>query len=244
MTGLTPHSRNKCPHCQTVVHFEEPKYSQSQNENPQYLEHLFKSPARRINVSPSFCPDCLKLIITLDDYVIKGGSIKLSTRKVVWPLTSGRALAPSDVPQNISQDFNEAILVITLSPKASAALSRRCLQNVLAEAGGTKKKNLSEQIVEVLPNLPGYIAPDLDYVREIGNFAAHEQKSTNTGAILDVEPGEAEWNLDVLDDLFDFYYVKPKNSKVRREDFNKKLAEAGRKPISVELEEEDTEEKS
>lgn len=39
---------------------------------------------------------------------------------------------------------------------------------------------------------------ELDAVRNIGNFAAHTQKSTVTGAILDVVPGEAEWNLDVL----------------------------------------------
>lgn len=34
-------------------------------------------------------------------------------------------------------------------------------------------------------------------------------KSQKTGQIVDVEPGEAEWTLDVLDALFDFYLVQP-----------------------------------
>jgi hypothetical protein len=34
-------------------------------------------------------------------------------------------------------------------------------------------------------------------------------KSTTTGVILDAEPGEAEWNLDILESLFDFYFVQP-----------------------------------
>jgi hypothetical protein len=33
----------------------------------------------------------------------------------------------------------------------------------------------------------------IDAVRNIGNFAAHPQKSTATGEILEVEFGESEW---------------------------------------------------
>jgi hypothetical protein len=33
----------------------------------------------------------------------------------------------------------------------------------------------------------------LDAIRTIGNFAAHPIKSTSSGEIVDVEPGEAEW---------------------------------------------------
>ena len=53
-------------------------------------------------------------------------------------------------------------------------------------------------------------------------------KSTNTGAIVDVETGEAEWNLDVVDLLFDFYFVQPAISAKRKQELNKKLKEAGK----------------
>lgn len=41
-------------------------------------------------------------------------------------------------------------------------------------------------------------------MRNIGNFAAHPLKDTSTGEILPVEAGEAEWNLETLEALFDF----------------------------------------
>ena len=118
--------------------------------------------------------------------------------------------------------------MLPFSPKASAALSRRCLQTVLREAGQTKAKDLSAQINEVFPTLPTNIAPNVDAIRVVGNFAAHPMKSEATGAIIDLEPGEAEWNLDVLDSLFDYYYVRPVLEQKKRDAINAKLKEAGK----------------
>ena len=71
----------------------------------------------------------------------------------------------------------------------------------------------------------------MDAVRHIGNFAAHPIKSTNTGEILPVESGEAEWNLDVLEGLFDFYFVAPAKLQNRKDQLNAKLKEAGKQPM-------------
>ena len=119
------------------------------------------------------------------------------------------------------------------SAKASAALSRRCLQHVLREKARVKKSNLADEIQQVLDSrkLPSHLAEGIDAVRNIGNFGAHPIKSTNTGEIVDVEPGEAEWNLDVLEGLFDFYFVQPELLKKKREALNKKLADAGKPPM-------------
>lgn len=48
---------------------------------------------------------------------------------------------------------------------------------------------------------------------------------------MDVEVGEAEWNLDVLERLFDFYYVEGDRAKKRRETLNAKLKDAGESPL-------------
>jgi hypothetical protein len=80
--------------------------------------------------------------------------------------------------------------------------------------------------------LPRHLAEELGAVREIGNFAAHPMKSLATGAVLDVEPDEAEWNLEVLEHLFDFYFVELPGRKVRRHALEEKLKEAGRKPLA------------
>lgn len=81
--------------------------------------------------------------------------------------------------------------------------------------------------------LPTVIAENLDAVRVTGNFAAHPMKSTNTGEIIDVEPHEAEWDLDVLEQLMDFYYVRPAIARKKRDEMNAKLAEAGKPPAQV-----------
>jgi len=57
-------------------------------------------------------------------------------------------------------------------------------------------------------------------------------KSAHSGEILDVEPGEAEWSLDVLDLLFDFYFIQPALVKDTQAQLNAKLSGAGRRQIT------------
>jgi hypothetical protein len=123
--------------------------------------------------------------------------------------------------------------VLVDSPKASGVLSRRCLQNLLREKVRVKPTDLSKEIDQVLASqqLPSDLAKAIDAIRVIGNFAAHPLKSTNTGEILEVEAGEAEWLLDVLDELFDFYFVRPAHLTAKRNALNQKLAEAGKPPM-------------
>jgi hypothetical protein len=151
---------------------------------------------------------------------------------MVWPRGSARKPCPPEVPKDIASDYNEACLVLPYSPKASAALSRRCLQNLLRTAGKltTKSKDLIHEINEVVSrgDIPSHISESIDSIRQIGNFSAHPIKSTNTGEILDVEPHEAEWTLDVLETLFDFYFVQPAILAAKKAAFNAKLAEAGK----------------
>ena len=133
----------------------------------------------------------------------------------------------------IKEDYKEACLVFPDSAKASASLSRRCLQNILREKAEVKPSNLSDEIQEVLDSntLPSYMAESIDSIRNIGNFAAHPIKSKNTGEIVPVEPGEAEWNLEVIEQLFDFYFVQPKKAAVKKEMLNNKLKDAGKPPM-------------
>lgn len=63
-------------------------------------------------------------------------------------------------------------------------------------------------------------------IREVGNFAAHPTKSQRTGEIVPVEFGEAEWCLDVLEMLLDFYFVRLEANRKKLEDMNRKLTDA------------------
>jgi Domain of unknown function (DUF4145) len=176
------------------------------------------------------CPECLEAIILLPR---KDSDGRVESTTLVYPLGVTRPV-PVEVTDPYAQEFKEATAVLSLSPKASAALSRRCLQTILREKGHTKKKDLFDQIEEIVTSgkLPSHIEEGLHAVRNIGNFAAHPMKSTNTGEIMDIEPGEAEWNLDVIESLFDFYFVQPALAAKRKAELNKKLKEAGKHEIA------------
>ena len=63
--------------------------------------------------------------------------------------------------------------------------------------------------------LPSSITDILDVVRKIGNKAAHPMFSNNTGVIVDVEPWEAEWCLEVIETLYDHLFVVPARNEER-----------------------------
>jgi Domain of unknown function (DUF4145) len=92
---------------------------------------------------------------------------------------------------------------------------------------------LAIEIKEVLNSkkLPTSLADAIDAIRNFGNFAAHPLKLKVTGQIVDVEPGEAQWCLDVLEMLFDFYFVQPAEIQRRKKALNQKLANLGKPPM-------------
>jgi hypothetical protein len=152
---------------------------------------------------------------------------------LVRPKGSSRSPCPIEVPKQFADDYVEACLVAPDNPKASAALSRRCLQNIIREKAKVRPGNLADEIQQALDSgaLPSYLAEVIDGVRNIGNFAAHPLKSLNTGEIVPVEPAEAEWNLDVLEGLFDFYFVQPTLIEKKRQVIDQKLKEVGKNPM-------------
>jgi hypothetical protein len=208
----------KCPHCNNGIH-------KGMQRNA-----LLQAGGRHWAVESMTCPECNKAIIQLSENA--NNTHGSGTATIIFPRNASTRPLPPEVPDPYRQDFKEANEVLELSAKASAALSRRNLQAVLRDKAGTTKKDLFDQIEEVIASgkLPSHISDDLHAVRNIGNFAAHEIKSKVTGAIVEVEAGEAEWNLDVLESLFDFYFVEPSKAAKRRIDLNKKLKEAG-KPL-------------
>jgi hypothetical protein len=217
----------KCPYC--LQYFIE--------DSKTY--HLQKDVDGDWGIIADTCPACKKVILRLAQGLIQ---IRLGGLPVFVPTTEismFRPKAPNrsplspQVPKEFAEDYQEACFVLVDSPKASAALSRRCLQNIIREKLGIIKRDLATEIQEVLDRnlFPTYISDILDAVRNIGNFAAHPTKSQSTGEIYQVEPGEAELNLDVIEALFDFCFIQPENIKKKTVALNAKLAAAGKPPI-------------
>lgn len=180
------------------------------------------------------CPSCYEVIVMRSEGKAwdKSGTPMMSIvtkEEVIYPAEDEFSLA-EEVPAKYREELIEANAALQYSAKASAALSRRLLQKTLREELKIKKRDLSLEIDEFveMSGAPTYLTGAVDAIRHVGNFAAHPLKFTNTGEIVDVEPGEAEWLIEVLDSLFDFVFVQPVRLKMRRDALNEKLRSLGK----------------
>lgn len=207
----------KCPHCLIGIHYKST------------LGHLIDVTDTRWYARHGTCSECGKAIVYLEEHSPTSGHFQ--KRRLVHPRNPARPGAPDEVTEPYRGDYVEGCAVIDDSPKASAALSRRCLQALLRDEQKVKHGNLADEIEEAMPKLPSHLSDAIDGVRNIGNFGAHPMKSTNTGEIINVEPGEAEWLLETLQGLFDHYFVQPARLKAKRAALDAKLADAGKPPM-------------
>ena len=231
-----------CPHCGKAFHEIKKKIYIADSENiaaDKVNGSEFNFISFQLNCSR--CPACNRLIIELVQKgfkSIQNGNIPEGYEKhsghlmekeihceFIHPKAINRKPVPPSVPDYIKSDYVEACMVLPCSPKASAALSRRCLQNIIRDKAGINKNNLSDEIQALIEsnNLPSHISETLDAIRHIVNYAAHPNQCKNTGEILEVETGEAEFSLEMLESLIDFYYVLPESNRQRLEALEKRL---------------------
>lgn len=231
----------QCPHCRVNFH-DKPDFTNLGSDNEAYWSiESYQCSACMLKIFYLYSTDNEaehnKIYIKFD-VTIGGTESDISdkspqtSRTLIRPKGSSCPPCPSEVPKEIAEDYNEACLVLIDSPKASAALSRRCLESLLNDAANVNPKNdLIKKIQEVIESntLPSQLVKIIDAVRVIGNYAAHPKKSISTGLILPVEPEEAEWNLTTLEALFDYYYVLPKQNEERLKKLEEKKADSHRR---------------
>ena len=226
----------KCPHCSIMFH-------DVWNTSPIPVS---EAGSGLWGVEASLCPNCREPIVRLGviksfgkDGAGKTVSFHLSDTEsfLAYPKFPQRSPVGDVVPTSFKADYLEACNVLPISAKASAALSRRVLQGVLSENGYTGR-DLAKQIESVLNEsdprraLPAGVRETVDAIRNFGNFAAHPvQDKSGLQGVIEVEEHEAEWCLEIIEALFDHYYVRPAESAKRTEALNKKLADAGKPPV-------------
>lgn len=226
----------KCLHCLTEFFPEFCDGSVGFKKHPL----AWRSPERKYGATGSFlmktatCPRCLGAHIGLIFNTSTGTEVQ--PFKWVYPQRGAFSPAPPQVPAAIAKDYSEANEVLSVSPKASAALARRCLQSILA-SHGYKGRDLVKQIEAVLTEndtskaLPLALRENIDAIRNFGNFSAHPITDQTSLQIVEVEPGEAEWCLQILMDVFNHYYVAPIKAAEKRAALAAKLTAAGKPPM-------------
>ena len=146
------------------------------------------------------CPSCGKYTIIASE---KGKYTKKLHTSLI-PISQAKQF-PEYIPEAIRKDYEEAYSIVNLSPKASATLARRCLQGMIRDFHGINKSRLIDEINELQSIVPATQWKAIDAIRSIGNIGAHMEKDINT--IIDVDPGEAEKLLKLIELLMNKWYI-------------------------------------
>lgn len=150
---------------------------------------------------------------------------------------------PEYVPRAIREDYYEACKIRDLSPKASATLSRRCLQGMIRDFCGITKPTLNKEIEELRRKINSGEAPNgvtmesvdaIDHIRSIGNIGAHMEKDINI--IIDVDSDEAAILIATIETLIEDWYIsrEKRAARLRRlEEIAREKAEAKSLPAPI-----------
>ncbi len=129
----------KCLYCSKDVEFEpEQEFS--------FIDNATKR--KGIKLACGFCPRCGNFIVILQrgDYEdLEDSEVSAFPVEVIYPRFIERNL-PKEVPEAYRSDFEEAASILLLSPKASAAISRRLLQQTFREQFHIRANDLSKEI--------------------------------------------------------------------------------------------------
>lgn len=170
----------------------------------------FRVVVSRFIVCPN--PECKKFALEVklhDAYMSGAGRVFPVSELKKWQLVpqSKAQSFPDYIPKPILDDYNEACLILELSPKAAATLARRCLQGIIRDFWKVKVKSgkLFDEIEEIKGKVDSTTWEAIDSVRSVGNIGAHMEQDINL--IIDVEPREAQLLVGLIEILLKDWYI-------------------------------------
>ena len=208
-----------CPHCNTAAVISEDNYEKGKTNLKLVNDGWSKSIHYQHVICPN--PDCnmSTLWISVKDETFSSER-NLFSKRILPPFASKPV--PPCIPTQIAQDYREACEICELSPKASATLIRRCLQGMIRNFWGVNKRNLKEAIDEIQDKIDSETWDAIESIRKIGNIGAHMERDINL--IIDVEPEETKLLIELVESLFDEWYV----NREKRSERNNQIKEAAK----------------
>ncbi len=188
-----------CPYCQTTLSDAHDLCKSNLWSGTVFSdEGIGKTP--HLTVFDYKCAECGKRTV-----LVKGTGEQYNQIDVCLLPTSLAKQYPDYIPEQIRQDYEEAYKIVKLSPKASATLSRRCLQGMIHDFWNVKEKNLNAEITVLKDKVRPEEWRVMDSLRKLGNIGAHMEKDINL--IVDIDSEEAEKLLKLIERLIEKWYI-------------------------------------
>lgn len=135
---------------------------------------------------------------------------------MILPDTSNVPSPNNDLPDEVKKIYNEAVQVLSKSPRATAALLRLALEKLCKELGSTEK-NLYDDIAFLVKKkgLPSEVADAMNGMRKAGNIAVHDAGT--------ISLHEEEENAPIMFELINFIARELITEPKRRKHFYARL---------------------
>lgn len=164
-------------------------------------------------------PECRKFSLSASLHGLEVSGNRSYTGKHIktWSLVppSRAHFFSVDIPQQVLQDYEEACIAVEFSPKVAAALSRRCLSEMLRDFWRVQPGMLGDEFRQIKGTADPLTWEAIESVRKNGMIGG--RMDSEGAEILDTEPGEAELLIGLIETLIQDWYVS-------REDRRKRLA--------------------
>jgi hypothetical protein len=160
-------------------------------------------------------PDCQKFSMNASLYKTKyvansGLRVVDDTPLYAWNLVPfGVAkVFPDYIPRALRTDYTEACAIAGLSPKAAATLCRRCLQGMVRDFWEveTKSNRLWDELKEIKDKVDPGVWGAIIALKDLGNIGAHMELDVDV--MTDVDSGEAELLIELIESLFEDWYIQ------------------------------------
>ena len=222
-----------CPFCNSSVPitFEtERKERSCFGHDPHYENDSRPRYKNVFDIYIHHCPTCDNVsFIAEGKYNLKGIKIPM------YPTSLAKQF-PDYIPKAIKEDYEEAYSILSLSPKATATLSRRCLQGMIRDFWKIKVK--SGKLYDEINAIKDKISPAqwkaIDSLRSLGNIGAHMEKNVNE--IVEIDDGEAEKLIKLIELLIEKWYIAKHDEEELYNSIIEIKTEKSSKKMSEELE--------
>jgi hypothetical protein len=164
-------------------------------------------------------PECRKFSLSASLHSLEVSGNRSYTGKHVktWSLVppSRARFFSVDIPQAVLEDYEEACIAVEFSQKVAAALSRRCLSEMLRDFWRVQPGRLGDEFRQIKGAADPLTWEAIESVRKNGMIGA---RMDGEGAeILDTEPGEAELLIGLIETLIQDWYVSREERRKRLE---------------------------
>jgi hypothetical protein len=122
---------------------------------------------------------------------------------------------PVALPERVIEDYRESCLTLEQSPKVAAALSRRCLSEMLRDFWRVQPGSLSDEFRQIKGTADPLTWEAIESVRRSGMIGARME--SEGAEIQDADPGEAKLLIGLIETLIQDWYVARDERRKRLE---------------------------